>query len=505
MAHPENRWFKAVFWIFGLLVVYGLTRLVNLAGLPIFTDEAIYIRWSQIGSRDANWRFISLVDGKQPLFTWVMMVLLRFISEPLIAGRLVSVLAGAASLIGIWFLAHELFQNRKISFFSSILYLVIPFSLFYDRMALYDSLVGTFYIWNLYLAILLVRRQQLDIALILGLTLGAGMLNKSSGFLSLYLLPSTLLLFDFKGRQRFRRLVKWLGLIFLAALLSQAVYSVLRLSPFFHMVAQKDSVFVYPLSEWLTHPFNFFEGNLRGLFDWLTNYLTKPIFVVAMLPLFFLRGKTSAKILLYIWWLAPFIALALFGKVLYPRFILFMSMPLLVLAAVSIAWVSRRLGMSVLGLAAYLVLFWPSLYTDYFIITNPLYAPIPFADRGQYIDNWPAGWGVKEVNAFLQEQTKNGKIAVYTEGTFGLLPYALEIYQVDNPNIKIQGIWPIPQDLPLQMQTDALVMPTYFVLNQTQEAPLDWPLTLLSEYQKGTQKERKLRLYQLIPTSGKEL
>jgi len=99
----------------GLVVLYAVTRLTNLTKLPIFTDEAIYIRWSQIGSRDANWRFISLVDGKQPLFTWIMMVFLRVIADPLLAGRLVSVLAGAMTTVGMWLTAQELFKSKKIA------------------------------------------------------------------------------------------------------------------------------------------------------------------------------------------------------------------------------------------------------------------------------------------------------------------------------------------------------------------------------------------------------
>ncbi len=78
----------------GIILAYFATRLINLTAFPIFTDEAIYILWSQIVSRDAAWRFISLVDCKQPMFTWIAMVLMRFISDPIFAGRLVSVLAG---------------------------------------------------------------------------------------------------------------------------------------------------------------------------------------------------------------------------------------------------------------------------------------------------------------------------------------------------------------------------------------------------------------------------
>ena len=51
----RNFWFAV-----GLVIsLYLFTRLVNLTLLPIFTDEAIYIRWGQIGARDAAHKFLS--------------------------------------------------------------------------------------------------------------------------------------------------------------------------------------------------------------------------------------------------------------------------------------------------------------------------------------------------------------------------------------------------------------------------------------------------------------
>ncbi|MBI5620111.1 glycosyltransferase family 39 protein, partial [Candidatus Gottesmanbacteria bacterium] len=477
---------------------YLFTRLLNLTTLPIFTDEAIYIRWAQIGSRDAAWRFISLVDGKQPLFVWFMMITVRLFRDPLLAGRIVSVASGLFTMIGVWFIAHELFRKKSIGYLSGMLYLLSPFSLLYDRMALYDSLVATFSVWNLYIAILLARRVRLDIALILGMTLGLGMLNKTSGFLSLYFLPLTLVLFDWGNPGRFRRIFRWIGFVTVAAVISLALYSVLRLSPLFNMVSQKDAVFIYPFRDWWVHPFQFFTGNIKGLFDWTASYLTRPIFFLALAPLFTLWEKPKEKLLLYAWWLAPFVALALFGRVLYPRFILFMIMPLLVLAALSFDWVIARFrGRLFLPIAALLLLY-PSLSTDYFLIANPLYALIPRADKGQYVDDWPSGWGIREVNGFLEEQAKAGAVTVYTEGTFGLLPYAIEIYLVDRPNIEIRGIWPLPEAMPQEMLTRAHDHPTFVVLNQSQVAPQRWPLELIAEFQKGNRKDRKMRLFRVI-------
>jgi len=481
-----------------LLILYLVLRTTNILSLPIFTDEAIYVRWSQIGSRDANWRFISLTDGKQPLFTWIAMVLMRLVPNALLAGRLVSVFSGVAGMTGIGVLAHELFRSKRIALVASFLYVISPFALVYDRMALYDSLVAAFSLWSLYFAVRLVRTLRLDMALVLGMVLGAGMLNKTSGFLSLYLVPVTLLLFDWTAKERKSRLLRWGGLVVLSALLSQMMYSVLRLSPFFHIIGQKDTVFIYTVSEWLTHPVQFLRGNLNGVFDWLIHYLTWPVFVASLLPVVAFWSKIREKAVLYLWWIGPFVALALFGKVLYPRFILFMSMPLLLLAAVTIDWILRRWGRQYVGALLIAIVILPSIYADYFVLTNFAYAPIPQADKGQYISDWPAGGGVKEVNAYLAQEATKGSIIVYTEGTFGLLPYAVEIDLVDNPNIAIRGIWPLPLEPPAAMLEEAAARPTYLITNESQEISPAWPVTLIAHYQKGIRKDRQLRLFRLV-------
>src|SRR3989304_10000334 len=179
---------------------YFSIRLIFFESLPIFTDEAIYTRWAQIALNDSSWRFISLTDGKQPMFVWAAVFFMKFISDPLIAARLVFVLRGFFTLIGLFFLTLELFRNKKTAFLSTILYIFYPFAQVLDRMALYDSMVGTFSVWALYLSIHLVRKLRLDIAYTLGFIIGAGILTKTSNFFSIYLLPFTVILFDFKRK-----------------------------------------------------------------------------------------------------------------------------------------------------------------------------------------------------------------------------------------------------------------------------------------------------------------
>lgn len=492
-----------VIWLAFFSLLYFALRLTNLTALPIFTDEAIYIRWSQIGAQDASWRYISLTDGKQPLFTWFVMAALRIFHDPLFAGRFVSVIAGFAGMIGMYFLGFEVFKSKRVGIISSFLYLISPFTLMYDRMALYDAMVAAFSIWNLYLAVLLVRLVRLDVALIFGLSLGVGMLNKTSAFLSLYLLPVTIALFDWTNKkERSKRLTTWIIYCVLAAFLSQAIYSILRLSPYFYIVSQKDTLFVYPYSEWITHPFRFLQGNLHGEFDWLIHYMTVPLFIAAFFPFLIINKKILEKLVLLLWWFAPFFALALFGKVLYPRFILFMAMPMYVLAAYSFAWILEKVKSYKISYVIIGAFCLPSILISYSVIFHIKDAAIPKSDVGQYINDWPSGWGTSEVVSYLKDQSARGPIAVYTEGTFGLFPYALEIYLVNDKNIEIHGLWPPSKTMPEEMGVSAKIKPTFFVANQTQEKP-DWPLVLISKYKKANNSSQYMHLYKVELPVGK--
>ncbi len=487
-----------------LAFVYLVTRLYHLTELPIFTDEAIYIRWSQIARWDANWRFISLTDGKQPSYVWIAMILIRFFDDPLFAGRLVSVLSGISTLIGLFFLAKTLFKNAWIGLITSFLYSIYPMALVYDKLALYDSLVTSFMVWSLYVSILLVRYLRLDTALILGMVTGAGVLTKSSAFFSIYLLPFTLPLFHWREKGRVRQLLKWGVLALVSALLTYAIYNILRLSPFFHIINEKNEIFVHSIPEWLRHPFRDFVSNFNGLFDWFIIYFTLPFIALAFGSFFIKKTFFREKLVLTLWFLVPFFALALIGKLLYPRYILFMTAFLLPLVAYSLfCFYEKAKSIYVFVFLCVIALFLP-LRTDYFLLANFPAAPIPKLDLDQYSNEWPSGGGVLEAVQFFQEKAKNQKIFVATEGTFGLMPYALEIYLKDNPNITIFGFWPVGEP-PVEMSRASKKMPTYVLFYQpcgsclySGDAPDTWPLKKIFEKQKpgGTS---SLSVYQVMP------
>ncbi len=466
-----------------ITLIYLLLRLLTLGNLPIFTDEAIYTRWSQIAKNDASWRFISLTDGKQPMFVWISMIVMRFVQDPLLATRTVSVFAGLTSLFGLFLLSYELFKSKWVGILSAFLYLIFPMALVYDRMALYDSLVGSFSVWSLYLVVLFSKRIRLDLALLMALVMGGGMLTKTSGFFSATFLPMGLILFDWKRGVK-NKLLKWVIYSVLAVCLSYLYYSILRLSPFFHIIDEKNAIFVYPFKEWLTHPFFYFFGNLRVLFEWLIVYLTPPIFILVLASIYVGRKYLPEIVFLLLAFLVPFVYLALFGRTIYPRFIFFMALSLVPLASLALCCLYDLVRHKILYFILFFLFILAPLRSSFQVVTDFPVSPIPMADLSQYYFDWPAGIGVKEAVAYLKQEADKHKIFVATAGTFGLMPYSLEIYLVDNPNVKIISFWPVKEKIPKEIESASRTLPTYVLFYQPCPlckedglAPDSWPVS----------------------------
>lgn len=473
-------------YIWGLLVIsllFLFSRYSSLTNYPLFTDEAIYIRWAQIAKNDASWRLISLTDGKQPLFIWLTMIVLKWIKDPLLAGRLVSVASGLLSLFGLFFLGRILFKSWLIGLFGAFLYFISPYALVYDRISLMDGTLNALMIWSMIFAVLLVRLLRLDLALILGGLIGLGSLTKTSGFISLYLLPLFIILLYKKNNVNAKGLLKTLCLCLVVSVVSFLIYSVLRLSPFFHIIAQKDKTFILSFSEWFKNPFLNFSGNLNGLFDWTFSYLSYPWVLFILASLVIKREFLKEKLLILCWFLFPVFGLAFLGKVIYPRFIFFMVVPLFLLVAYTFSILLSKRN-KLLTLFSFLLLLFPALIIDYDLLTDPTKAKITASDANQYYRDWPSGRGIPESVAYFNKISKRKKIAVYTEGNFGLLPAGLEIFLGNNTNISITGLWPVPEKYPPEMVSSIKKMPTFMVFFQN-PPPASWKLIEVLKIYKG--------------------
>lgn len=487
------------YWVeVSTVVLFFATRIINLDIIPIFTDEAIYTYWSQIALHDPAHRYISLVDGKQPLFIWFGAVFQIFIRDPLIATRSVSILSGLVSLFGIYLLTKELF-GRKTARFSALLYVILPFTLIYDRLALYDSLLTAICIFIVFFSLKLAASPRLDYALLTGLTIGLGLITKSSAFLYLYLLPIPLIAVNFKKGNIIKHLTSYLPLALLSVILSQIIFNSLRLSPLFYMIDRKNMEFIRPVGVVLQNPFLYFISNSNAMISWLNSYLGFPLIIIFLIALAHgLYKKNKKVILLSIYIAFPFTVEGLFNKVLYPRFMLFYLPLIIVLIShgFSLLYKTSRLKNWALNLVIITSLLYPAV-NSVLILTNPPLSKIATSDLDQYINSWPAGYGVREVVQILKIQTQKEQVYIATEGTFGLLPYALNIYFYGLHNPAIIGFWPVdPENLPQEVYDSAKTQKTYFLFNENQKEIKNPRLIQVASFQKG-QSQSRMRLFEV--------
>lgn len=493
-----------------LLVLFLTTRLYNILGIPMFNDEAIYIRWAQIFSQQPMHPFLSLSDGKQPLFIWMMAVPLRIMSDPLLASRLISVITGFVGMVGMFMLTREIFKDKLVAVAAALMYVIYPYSLMYDRMALYDSTVAMFAIWALYMQVILVRRRTYRTAIVTGLVIGGGLLTKSSAFFSLFLIPFSLLLFPFKSKKTKEILAdenfrQWLRCIAIAVIGAYALYSLLRISPNFRYIASKNGEFTLTIGEWMQHPFSQLSGSIPLLWNFILGYSTWPFLLLIPLAFVIEKRYLREKLLLLSWCILPLIAFALFAKLLYPRYILFMLMPLLPLTALSIVGIFRRLHNKYVATLLVGIMLLPMLVLDYKIVTDFARSNAPERDRYAYAEGFYSGVGVKHVAEILTQKSKDQTIYVATHGGFGIMPQGLQNYLYKNPNIIIESFAGIGPQPPAQVVDASRKYPTYHVFSAPcpdcpaiGKAPKTWNVREIYRY-KRLEDNSYLTLVQVLP------
>ncbi|MCL5785029.1 MAG: glycosyltransferase family 39 protein [Patescibacteria group bacterium] len=478
--------------VFVLIAVgYFILRIPNLTLQPIFADEAIYIRWAQLMKAEPTLRFISLTDGKTPLFMWLMTPLFKVFSDPLLAGRFLSVLSGFVTLSGVLFLGWKFF-NKQSGIWAAVLVTIVPFMVFFDRMALVDSMLAAFSIWSLNLALLLIKYPRIDISMTLGYVLGGGLLTKPPGFFNILVLPVSLVIFNWKSKNRQWKFLKIFGLWIIAIVVMGGIYSILKLGPGYSGLAGRNEDYIFSPIDIINRPWDPFLPHLANLVDWLPKLLTLPVLaliVCGSVSVFIKKNKYGVVVLL--WSLLPLFAQMVLLKTFTARYILFSVPPLLFLGGWGIFLISQKFkkNLSVFVIGTLAVILPLSLFFDFRLLTNPSLAPLPQEERRGYLEDWTAGYGLKEIAQFLINESNHGLVVVGTEGSFGTLPDGLEIYldthshqaPADRQVVVIGG----GPTVSGQLRQAALDHPTFFIANRSRYPQSGDAMKLLQEYFKA--------------------
>lgn len=476
------------------LGLYFLLQLPGLTALPVFVDESFYLQQAQMVRRDpvAN-AFVSLEDPKPPLHIWLLALFLGFGKDPVRSGRLLSIAAGALTVATLFPLCRLLVRlgapsspatdrdGRVYAAVSALLVATCPYLAFYDRLALPDVfmvLAGAVVAW---LSLRLAQtawsdpggsaagsrpspvRRGLELGLVLGLALFT---RQYFSYVLWFLPPLAFLLWPPAPARRRSALSRFLQAQLVAAAVALVIWS-----PFLLVKAEADwSTRVLYHERYLRGSLGPAEriatvgrnaltmfaplqqaGDGRWRFDheagWFWTYLTPPIAVLSLAGFLWLVKRREWKLAAFLggWALATCAPLVLFASVLFPRYGVAATVPLLLAAARPIGFALQRASTSI----GTRTLRFAALSTGLaFLVGWPVAAVarqstdwsrqrLVAVDRSQYLSGWPAGWAVRRAIAFLRRVSAKTPVVVLNVVTDSFSNLAVAVAFEDDPAVRV--------------------------------------------------------------------
>jgi len=256
---------------------YLASRITLLPRFPPFIDETTFATWVQRGYTHPAERLMSVSAGREPLFIWLGMFGMKAGFDPITALRVVSLIAGIVTMLFTDLSAARI-GGCRVAVTAGAFYAILPFVFVHDVVGIMDPLVTAITAIALYLQLRLAEEQRLDLALLLGLALAAGVLTKQTADISILLIPLGLLLFPWHLPTRVRRLVQWTGAMILAVGMARLAYLVLALNPDYYRLAQiRETLGQHrPIHDVVHHPWTALSANGPGLLRAYEGYLTWP-------------------------------------------------------------------------------------------------------------------------------------------------------------------------------------------------------------------------------------
>src|SRR4051812_11018122 len=387
------------------LVFYLASRASMVARLPYIGDEGWHGTFVVQVANSLSKLWVSLTIAKEPLVIWIAALFTKLGIEPMPALRLVSLLAGLATVIVVGLFARHI-AGTTAGLAALAIGAILPFWLVLDTLGLMDALIAAEVAAALYLQVRLAERPTLRTALGLGLVLAAAVLTKESGKTAVALLPVSLLVFDWASPGVRERLLRWAGCAALAVGLAGLAYLWMRSSSLWgEAEAQRRIPIQYPvrpLSAALDDPITALKHSVPEYRADLLWYFTIPFLLAAGGGwVLLLRERLRLALLLTIWIVVSLTAALLLPYSPYARHIMFLTPALVVLAGVGLArgvafvtarWGRRRAGPAAIA-AGVALAFTPALVLDARILADPAGAKYPGADTYQYVQG-PSGGAI---------------------------------------------------------------------------------------------------------------
>lgn len=416
------------------LVLFVFTRFVYLNILPIFNDEAIYLDW---GIREITMPgnlYYSLYDGKQPLLMWLFGISENIFHNPLFSGRLISIIFGFFTFIGIYFVSKKI-CGKKIALLSCFIYTVIPLFLFFDRQALMESAIGCIGVWSFYFLVKSLRDKSYS--LILGIVLGIGFFIKSNVLLFAFTCFFIFLIKIFFHKEK-KKYITMIAFFFTGILI---VDFLLFINPTYWSTAYLNYRYSFTLLELLRFPFFAWIHNFLGNIEISFFYLTPFVLVYSLIGAFILfREGEKIKKYFVVWIFISLLLETIFSRSTSVRYIVSFLPFFSILSSYAMSVVVYRNRL--MGLLFFVCTIFIVSKLSIFQIINPVgyiqsMAKYTQYSQKEYIEGYTSGFGVSEATQYLQDISKTKNIIVATAINTGNPESAIRTYVRRNKKIQL--------------------------------------------------------------------
>jgi Dolichyl-phosphate-mannose-protein mannosyltransferase len=481
-----------------LLALSAAVRTINLSALPPFIDESGHI----FGALHYYHRPVleRIREGKV-LGYLIFYPTARFAQDPLYMTRLLVAALGVLTVLGVFVLTRRL-ANEPAAILAGCCWAFMPYVVFHDRMALHDPIVSFLVIWSMVVSVEALKRLSARRGAAGGALLGLAILTKVNAAVAVVWV--VLIAAALVDRGKLRQYVK-----------VAAAFGTGLLLPVSAVIAVFAQAGIYRGGAFLQTPpgTGAVEGcwrNVQSVASWLATYnstyfavLTGAVLLASIVMPRRVRCALASA------FLVSLVAHAVLFTRWSPRYFLPSLLPLaMVTGVVTAGWIgsaaaaagrrSRRPGdwKAVGGGMVVVLLLAGSAYcwarADVLMSRAPLSLQLPEVDRGQYLDEWPAGYGLEQVARVLDQRARSsGQRVLVFGGGFGahgwwalpLLAKPGDVSVRDSFTATVPELTRAAAEAGKQ-PTFLLLEPPVYELAPGALAPLSPPPTLVLEYKR---------------------
>ncbi len=472
--HPAS--YRHVYFWSVLIILYFATRFYNLTAFPIFSDEAIYIHWAQIISEDWAELFISKVEGKLPIYIWLVALILPCFDDPLVAGRVISIVAGIFTLLGVIHIGQK-YYSPGVGWLAGIFYIACPYALHLERMALLESLLTACGVWVIIISLNIAQATIVPPYKIiaLGIMMGLAFLTKATALL---LIPVLIIIVLIHKASSPLKMTKVYSISLAISLLMILPFIISGQQPIFansNVVINNPDYFL-TIETLLSIPLKIWIRNFWVISDFYKNYLSITLIILSITFLAeTINQKNKIGWVLISWAAIPPLVILIVANGFYSRYFLIAIPPIIIMGARGFLGLldfilektnfkgkggdpPKTLNLLIGGILLILVLINNLLFSEK-LIFNIEKAPLPELDRLFYLEGMPSGFGIKKAAGFLLEESKKSPLILMTTVDWGNPQDGLSVYLRKEKNIRIILVpwWPPSPKLIPENQTFPLL------------------------------------------------